>query len=133
MDQKKRSELEKEAQAKIAEAWKLIGEAGKLAKEGQFVLEFGEVGTFIPKRYKDPELYREEALEILKTEGRRGDWNSDKREYELTPYDQLSDEEKEEALEETIEGLIESCEVPWEFREYDGGEGIDDWWHPSRC
>jgi hypothetical protein len=37
------------------------------------------------------------------------------------------------ALEGVIESLVESCEVPWEFREYGGGEGTDSWWHPSRC
>lgn len=134
MDRKEREKLQGEAQEKLAKAWELINEAGKLAKKGQFVLEFGEVGTFIPKRYADPDLYRDQAIEELKIEGWKR-WNPQTKVYDISTWSELQADEElmERAIEHKIEAIIDSLDVPWEYREYDGGEGIDDWWTPSRC
>lgn len=129
-----RLELQKQAQEKLVEAERLIKEAGQLAKEGQFVLHVGEIGTFIPKRYKDPELYRDEAIEILKLEG----WEYYDRTGRTTitrPWSELEADPEllEEAVGDTIETLIDQSDVPSEYREYGPDEGPDKWWHPSRC
>lgn len=128
-----RVELERQAQAKLAEARKLVKEAGALAKEGKFILEFNVGGTFIPKGYKDPALYREEAIEILKTEGRNDGWDPAAKCTKYTPYDQIPADEMEGAIEDTIESIIENLEIPYEYREYGGGDGTDSWWSPSTC
>lgn len=132
MDSKNRAELEQKAQALLVEARNLIKEAGKLAKEGQFVLHVGETGTFIPKRYKDPELYREEALQLLQADG-WSRWDPLTNKTVVTPWDTLSDAEKESAVESEIESIIDDLAVPYEYREYGGDEGTDSWWKPSRC
>lgn len=129
-----RAELEKQAQEKLAQAQRLIDEAGQLAKQGQFVLHFGEIGTFIPKKYNDPAIYRDEAIELLKEEG----WNQfdqSKGDYVKTTWAELENdpERMEEAISDVSDSLITNSNVPWEYREYDGGEGVDAWWHPSRC
>lgn len=135
MDRKEREKLQEEAQEKLSKAWELIDEAGKLAKKGQFVLEFGEVGTFIPKRYSDPELYREDALEELKAEGWNR-WNSKTGKYDIITWAELEADEElmKSAVDHKIESIIDSLDIPSEFREYDDdGEGTDCWWTPSRC
>lgn len=130
MDHKERMELQRQAQDKLSEASRLVREAGKLAKKGQFVLSFSDGGTFIPKRYKDPELYRDEALEELKTEG----WMYYDGSQRVTrQWDSLSDDEKERAIDDRIESIIDNLDVPWEYRDYDDGEGHDGWWTPSTC
>lgn len=137
-----REELEKLAQGKLVEARRLIREAGDLAKEGQFYLSFGEIGEFIPKTIFDRTAYRVEAEAELKRDGRDnghdkvppttekpyGDWAERPR----TPYAELTEEERETAIDDIIEGILENLEVSWEFREYHS-EGTDKWWHPSRC
>lgn len=70
MTNDEREELEKQAQQKLADARKLINEAGDLAKKGQFFLHFGEIGDFIPKSLLNRESYREIATEEAKQQGR---------------------------------------------------------------
>lgn len=140
-----REELEKQAQEKLSQAWRLIGEAGELAKQGQFYLSFGEVGEFIPSSFGDREKLREQALEELKRDGRNngGKWvdsptekypdGSPQRDYvpnPTTPFEELTEEEVEEEIEGLIDSLIDGSGVSYEGREYGGR---DQWWHPSRC
>jgi hypothetical protein len=118
-------ELEKQAQEKLAQARQLIKEAGALAKEGQFVLHFGEIGTFIPRAAVDPSALREKAIEILKDE---------EESYGYKPWDSMNDDEREDAIGEVTSELSSDLGVPYQFREYgyDSGDA-DRWWHPSRC
>lgn len=138
-------ELKRQAQGKLSEARRLIGDAGELAKEGQFALHFGEIGDFVPRSFVDGSLLRERALENLKREGR---YNGSQRvvddptavcgyHYEdlpRTPWDEVPEDEREDAIDAEVEALRDEMEVPSEFREYGGGvEDADRWWAPSRC
>jgi hypothetical protein len=136
-------DLEKQAQAKLAEAMRLIDEAGELAKQGQFSLHFGEIGDFIPRAAVDGSLLREKAIENLKRDGRP---NGSQRvedptvphgyrydDLPTTPWDELDEDEQESAIESEIEALQDQMDVPYEFREYCGVSEADQWWHPSRC
>ena len=137
-------ELEKQAHEKLAEAWKLIREAGELAKEGQFVLHFGEVGDFIPSKALDRETYTDRALAELIQNGRYngedrvdngrrysdGSVQWDYVEKPTTPHSELSEDEIEAAVEAIIDGIIDNLDIPYESREYGAR---DRWWHPSRC
>lgn len=142
-----KEELKKQAQTKLAEARSLIREAGELAKQGQFILHFGEIGTFIPRSALDRDLLKTEALEILQRDGRyngydkiptgkKTPWGSDVYDYKdrpSTPYTELSQDEIEVELEKLVDDLIGDSEIPSEFREYHSAEDADKWWHPSRC
>lgn len=136
-------DLEKQAQEKLSQAWNLINEAGELAKQGQFSLHFGEVGDFIPRSAVDGTILREKAIENLKRDGRP---NGSERvadpenpgrfiyvDNPHTPWDELDEDEQEEAIEAEIEGLQDEMDVPYEFKEYCGVEDADQWWYPSRC
>lgn len=137
-------ELKKQAQEKLVEARRLISEAGELAKQGQFALHFGEIGDFIPRSFVDPDLLRERAIETIKRDGR---YNGQHRvvddpsvaygyHYEddpRTPWDELSEDEREDAIDAEIESIRDEMDVPSEFREYCGVEDADQWWAPSRC
>lgn len=140
-----REELEKKAQEKLSEAWRLIREAGDLAKQGQFYLNFGEVGEFIPSSFDNRENLREQALAELKRDGRNNDgkWvksltekypdgspKSDWIPNPTTPFDELTEEEVEEELEAIIDGIIDASGASSEGREYGAR---DTWWAPSRC
>jgi hypothetical protein len=136
-------ELEKQAQEKLAEARRLIREAGELAKQGQFALHFGAIGDFIPRSFVDRDLLRERAIETIKREGRYNGWEyandpgqPDGRvpaDLPRTPWDELSEDERESAIDDEIEALRDGMEVPYEFREYYDVSDTDRWWHPSRC
>lgn len=141
-----RDELEKQAQAKLADAWRLIHEAGDLAKEGQFSLHFGEVGDFVPRSYTDPSLLRERAIEELRENGRPNDrirvavpissesphgYRYD--EVPNTSWDEMDECEREDAIEAEIDSIRENMDIPSELRKY-GADGVaDEWWAPSRC
>lgn len=137
-------ELQKQAQEKLSEAHRLIREAGELAKQGQFALHFGEIGDFIPRSFVDTELLRERAIENLKRDGRYNgihrvvDDPSEPFGYHYeddprTPWDEIPEDEREDAVEAEIDAIRDEMEVPSEFREYCGIEDTDRWWHPSRC
>lgn len=118
--------LKKQAQAKLVEARQLLKEAGKLAKEGGFVLTFNDGGTYIPNSVLVLENYRDEALKSCKKEGRYN------RDGTTTPWKELSPEDQEEILQQTMRDF-RSEEVPYQFMEYaDEGDG-DIWWSPSNC
>jgi len=123
----RKEELKKQAQGKLAEARKLIAEAGELAKEGAFTLYFGEIGTYIPKAMFDREMYRKKALEWAQKNG-KFDWNVKAN----IPWDDLDENERENLVERVIDDLMGE-EIPYEFQEYYGPENADRWWHPSRC
>jgi len=149
MDAAKREELEKLAHEKLAQANRLIDEAGELAKEGQFPLHFGEIGDFIPRAAVDRELLRERAIENLKRDGRSNGHdkvlNEEKSKgspwpvYDyvarpVTPWDEITDEdEREAAIDKEIEDIMDNMDIPYEFREYGSVSEADAWWHPSRC
>jgi hypothetical protein len=139
--------LQKEAQAKLSEARKLIDEAGKLAEEGCFHLHFGEIGDYIPSGLMDDEKMRPLAIEEAKKEGKTtygrqeypknelGFADYSKPPIQVTPdvvktWDEMDEDEQEELVDSILEGMRE--EVPWEYREYGDGTG-GEWWAPSRC
>jgi hypothetical protein len=138
-------ELYKQAQEKLVEAHRLIREAGELAKQGQFSLHFGEIGDFIPRVLVDESLRREKAIENLKRDGRYNghhkvvDDPSVAYAYHFednprTPWDEIPEDEREDAIDAEMESIKEEADVPCEFWEYGGGsEDADQWWHPSRC
>ena len=132
MEHNKRMEMEQLAPKKLVEAHRLIEEAGELAKEGEFFLNVGEIGCFLPKRVFDTELYREEAIEIIKNEG----WDyydSERKKSVSRTWDALTDDEKEEAIEDVAQNIIDNLDIPYEYREYGPRKGTDTWWSPSRC
>lgn len=136
-------ELKKQAQEKLAEARRLIREAGELAKQGQFALHFGEIGDFIPRSFVDTDLLRDKAIENIKREGRYNGYhrvvdpnNPTEYHYEddpRTPWDEIPEDEREDAIDAEIEALRDEMEVPSEFRECCDVSDADRWWHPSRC
>lgn len=137
-------ELQKQAQEKLSEARRLIREAGELAKQGQFALHFGEIGDFVPRGFVDPDLLRDRAIENLKRDGRgngsrlvKDDSSDPYGHYEdnpRTPWDEIPEDDREDAIDAEIEAIREEMDVPYEFREYGGDVGdTDRWWHPSRC
>lgn len=122
-------DLEKQAQAKLSEARRLISEAGELAKQGQFSLHFGEIGDFIPRTAVDPDMLRERAIAELQGEtfeGLTGHLGT-------VGWVDLTEDEREEQIENKIEELQDAFDVPYEFREYYRVSDADDWWAPSRC
>ncbi len=132
-----REDLEKQAQAKLVEAARLVREAGDMAREGQFYIQFDEGGVFVPAIYDDEEAMRPLALEILKTEGKSngGNWREkdEKRFGEwvanpATPFSELTEQQVEEEIEGIIEGLRD--EIPYMAMEYGSR---DRWWQPSNC
>lgn len=130
--------LKELAQQKLADARKLIDEAGELAKEGQFYLHFGEIGEFIPSSLDDDDKLREKALNILKEEGMSsgGNWVRDLNgtmqwvDNPPIPYEMLSDQEIEDEIDCLVANLRDELGVSYEAQQY--GER-DQWWHPSRC
>lgn len=130
-------ELQKQAQEKLSEARRLIRDAGELAKQGQFALHFGEIGDFIPRSFVDPEILRERAIENLKREGRYNGRHRVGYHYEDDPrtmWDDIPEDEREDAIEAEIDAIRDEMEVPSEFREYGYDMSVTDrWWHPSRC
>jgi len=136
-------ELQKQAQAKLSEARRLINEAGELAKEGQFALHFGETGDFVPRAYFDRELLRPRATALLESRGRQNhalriedptiEWGYRYEEVPNTPWAELDESERASAIEEEIDGLREEMNVPYEFQEYGSAKQADRWWAPSRC
>jgi len=137
--------LEEQAQEKLAQARQLIKEAGRLAKEGQFLLSFGEVGVFVPSCVDDEAKLREKAIENLRREGRyNGEDKIDtgRREswgivYEYverpsTPFDQIPEGELEEAIETEIEAIKDQIRDEIGYDAYQYGSR-DRWWAPSRC
>lgn len=142
-----KEDLQKEAQGKLADARRLIREAGELAKEGQFFLNFGEIGCFIPRSMLDKTKMREEArLEAMK-EGKtlrreEVDWNAPLdangerpilKPRKFLPWEDLNEEEQEELVEEIFDEMWSDSPIPYEFREYADESDGDRWWHPSRC
>lgn len=123
-------ELKKQAQEKLAEARRLINEAGELAKQGQFHLHFGEIGDFYPKKLLDRESYREVAVKHARENGLER-YNRSTGNYDTTPFDQLDSGQQHNLVYELME----------EFMLDETGLGVDDaeyikgdrWWHPSRC
>ncbi len=122
-------ELQKQAQQKLADARTLIKEAGVLAEAGGFVLHFGEIGSFYPTAAFDPEKYRAEAERLAHEEG-RSVYNRSTGGYNVTPFDELNEDEKDDL----IDGLIRELKAD----EFGGSEDAEyaeagRWWHPSRC
>lgn len=142
-----KEDLQKEAQGKLADARRLIREAGELAKEGQFFLNFGEIGCFIPSSMLDKSKVREEAKKLAMEEGltisyEELDWDSPLdadgnrlviKPRVMKPWDELSEEEQEELVEQMFEDLWSDSPIPYGFREYADESDGDRWWHPSRC
>lgn len=144
-----KEELEKLAHEKLAQANRLIDEAGELAKEGQFPLHFGEIGDFIPRSAVDRQMLRQQAIDNLERDGRPNGHDKvlneektkgspwpvyDYVEKPSTPWAELDEDERETAIEHEIDSIIDGWDIPWEFREYGGGaDEADCWWHPSRC
>ncbi len=143
-----KEELEKQAQDLLSEAQKLINKAGELAKEGGFILYFGETGHYLPKKVFVREQYRAEALAELQKNGRYNGYYyatsnpsspgyySGKRDAILkpaTPFSELTPEEVEVSLEKLVDDFIDNLDIPNEYREYGDMDGTDSWWAPSRC
>lgn len=135
-----KEELKKCAQEKLAAARAMIREAGALAKEGQFVLHFGEIGTFIPSSIDDREALRAQALEILKRDGMNNGYDVIMGDPEFphgkyvdkppTPFESLTKDEVENEVEKIADDLIDETGIDREDLEY---SDRDTWWHPSRC
>lgn len=137
-------DLQRQAQEKLAQAHRLIEEAGDLARQGQFYLHFGEIGEFVPSIIDDTKALREKALQILEARGRDNGsklvrtgiiqsnglegqkWIKNPR----TPISELSDDEVNDALDDIISKLREDSGISSEALEY---ADRDQWWAPSRC
>ncbi len=118
-----KEELQRQAQEKLSEARRLIDEAGRLAKRGQFYLHFGEIGEFVPSSIDDRSQYREEALRRMKQYGvYRGQ--------KSIPLDQLTPDEFESEIKKGIERVRRDQDVTSDALEYGTR---DAWWCPSRC
>ena len=132
-------ELQKQAQAKLVEARRLLDEAGELAKRGQFYLSF--MGShFIPSSLADEESLRQRALSELQAEGRYNgcEYVYDDPEFprgksierDPTPFSELNEDEIEEEVDALVESYIDNLGIPYEAREYGAR---DRWWKPSTC
>lgn len=106
-----KEELEKAAQAKLAEARKCLQEASELAEQGGFTISFRGGGTYVPSAAFDLEPLRQEAREMLEKEDPEG-WAS------------MTDEQRRREVESYAE------DWSMDMRPYDAdGPG---WWQPSR-
>lgn len=143
-----KEKLEEQAQRLLAEAQELIDKAGNLAKEGGFILYFGETGHYLAKKAFGREQYRAEALAELQKGGRYNGYTyvpadpskpgyySGKRDsiaIPSTPFSELTVDEVEVSLEKLIDSFIDNLDIPSEYREYGDMDGTDSWWAPSRC
>lgn len=130
-------DLQKEAQGKLAEARRLIKEAGVLAEKGNFHLYFGEIGSYYPKSMFDDERWEAEALAIAKAEGRTdyGEYNYRTNSYEFGPdgrktaFDDLTTHEQDNLVHEIANELKSEAFGDCDAAEY----ASPGWWHPSRC
>lgn len=123
-----KDELKRQAQQKLADAWKLIREAGQLAEQGNFTLHFGEVGSYVPKSLLDKGVWREKARKELEKTGRE-QYNHSTHTYDVTPWDELSVDEQEALIDDYANDFMYD-EIGYDRVNYDVGPG---WWHPSRC
>ena len=73
MTEDEQKKLEKEANGLLAEARKLLGQAGKLAEKGKFTLSFFE-HSFIPKSLAGCDTYEELSEEGQAAIEESGDW-----------------------------------------------------------
>jgi hypothetical protein len=132
-------ELQKEAQAKLAEARKLIKEAGQLAEKGSFTLHFGEIGSYYPKAMFDSSFFEAEATKIAQEEGLtiygRSEYDYNARQYRKVTadvhkkWDELTEPERIKLVDQIARELRSEAFGGSEAAEY----GSPGWWHPSRC
>lgn len=121
-------ELKKLACEKLKDARKLIDEAEKLAIEGQFALDFGDVGSFMPSSYKDKETWMEKAREEVKTKGIYVSYKSDSNGVYRTIYKPISECSNDE-IEEEIVRIAENMASDYDEEDRD----YDCFWTPSTC
>jgi hypothetical protein len=113
MDDKKKTELQKEAQSLLSEAKKLLNQAGALASQGGFTLHFAGGGDYIPKKLMNLEYWRALAVEELKQEG--------------------IEDPDEERVNDLATDMRGDCDIPYTYLEYADEDDGDVWWQPSSC
>lgn len=121
-------ELEKLAKQKLKDARKLIDEAEKLAIKGQFMLEFGDVGSFMPSSYKDEETWMEKARKEVKTNGIYVSYKPGPNGVYETIYKPISECSNDE-IEEEIVRIAENMASAYDEEDRD----YDCFWTPSTC
>lgn len=122
-------ELKRKAQEKLAQAQRLLDEAGELAEQGGFTLRFHHGGDYVPKSACDRETYRQAATEMAMKDGRYDGYSAGQARY--TPWDKLDEDERSCLVDDTISDMM-SEELPYQFREAGYEEG-GFWWQPSNC
>jgi hypothetical protein len=113
----------------LAEARRLIKDAGVLAEQGGFMLHFGEIGDYIPKSHADPGFWDKQARAELEENGYRT-WDAKTGEPIDTPWADVPEDVREDIIDEYAREL-KSEELPREYVEYDNESS--GWWKPSRC